>query len=119
MNDSDRVLIRISKILEIGSLRKKLQPFKDHRKTEKSGGVMKKINGKLPKMSKSPKIQNQLFFLMFFFLSGQQELSKTLQNMCSYRKIVCRKIFLFDWNFDFGAYLRYQIPGHCFKIVRL
>ena len=35
MNGSDLVLIRISKIIEIGSLRKKLQPFKDHRKSEK------------------------------------------------------------------------------------
>ena len=34
MNDSDLVLIRTSKFLGIGSLRKKLQPSKDHRKSE-------------------------------------------------------------------------------------
>ena len=36
MNDSDLVLIRTSNFLGIGSLRKKLQPFKDHSKTQKN-----------------------------------------------------------------------------------
>ena len=36
MNDSDLVLIRTSNFLGIGSLRKKLQLFKDHSKTQKN-----------------------------------------------------------------------------------
>ena len=52
MNDSDLVLIRTSIFLGIGSLRKKLQPFKDHRKNEKFGDQRRcnqNINENLPK----------------------------------------------------------------------
>ena len=67
MNDSDLVLIRTSNFLGIGSLRKKLQPFKDHRKNEKIGDQRRcnqNINENLPKnvqkiMKKDEQMKNK------------------------------------------------------------
>ena len=103
MNDSDIVLIRTSKIIEIGSLRKKLQPFKDHRKSEKSGDPWVCNENNQWKASKNvQKYSIQLFFCVNFSSKMDGTFLKSFKTIVFHTISDAQKIFDFGENVFFS-----------------
>ena len=112
MNDSDLVLIRTSIFLGIGSLRKKLQPFKDHRKNEKFGDQRRcnqNINENLPK---NVHAQINYCFCAIFSSKMNDTLLKSLKTIVFHIISDAGKIFDFDEN-------KYQQTYKHIKILEL